>query len=95
MGVGGVESKLSVQLISPKLNNFNIVIIMPDIGNDFNFNHKPFIINYNCLSIYISHPLCAAVIQTHYGTGFKNKIHSYGTRHRHPAANFSFVVQGT
>ena len=39
MGVGGVESKLSVQLISPKLNNFNIVIIMPDIGNDFNFNH--------------------------------------------------------
>ena len=50
MGVGGVESKLSVQLISPKLNNFNIVIIMPDIGYHFNFNHsKPLIINCNCV----------------------------------------------
>ena len=40
MGVGGVESMLTVQLISSKLNNFNIVIIMPEIGYHFNFNHS-------------------------------------------------------
>ena len=46
---GGVESKISVQLISPKLNNFDIVIIMPEIGYPFNFNHcKPFIFKCNC-----------------------------------------------
>ena len=31
IGVGGVKSKICVQLFSPKLNNLNIFILMPEI----------------------------------------------------------------
>ena len=44
MGIVGVESRICVQL-----NNFNIVIKMPEIGYHFTFTHsKPFIINCKC-----------------------------------------------
>ena len=49
IGVGGVESKISVQHFSPKLINLNIIILMPEIVYHFNFNHrKPFIIKKPC-----------------------------------------------